>query len=214
MKKVIFTLSLVIGSVIYGATLLYSNMSPAQNSNSVIVTHTANGKISGVDAMVIPANITSEQARILRKAYEIAEADGHENPEIVQAVLLQETMAGGVKNFRVANAGPGQEAYFGVGQIKLAAAKDVLKKWPGLFTKYNIESRSDEEIKANLILNDRFNIEIASKYLLMLQTKYGYTGRKLLNAYNRGPAGVKEVGNDFHYAKGAEAKLAAYKERL
>jgi hypothetical protein len=34
-----------------------------------------------------------------------------------------------------------------------------------------------------------------------------------MNAYNRGPGGVKGVDADFHYAKGAEAKLAAYRKK-
>jgi soluble lytic murein transglycosylase-like protein len=88
----------------------------------------------------------------------------------------------------------------------------VLNKFPNLFSKYNISTKTDDEIKANLILNDKFNIEVASKYLLILQKQYGFSGRELVNAYNRGPGGVKDVGNDYHYAIGAEAKLAAFKK--
>jgi hypothetical protein len=155
--------------------------------------------------------MTPEQGKLMNVAYTIAKADGHKNPEIVQSVLLQESGGGIAKNMRVAN--PGPEAYFGPMQLKLVAAKTVLSRWPALFTKYHFQTRTDDEIKANLILNDVFNIEVGSKYLLILQREYGFSGRELLNAYNRGPAGVKEVGADYHYARGAEAKLAAYKQR-
>jgi hypothetical protein len=153
--------------------------------------------------------LTERQVRLLQKAYSIARENGHRNPEIVQAVLLQETLAGGLKSYRVAN--PGREAYFGPMQLKLVAAKDVLARWPELYNKYDMHTRTDDEIRAFLILNDRFNIEVGSLYLLLLQRQYGFKGRELLNAYNRGPGGVRSVDDTFHYAIGAERKLASYR---
>ncbi len=208
MKNVILALSLITALVLTSAASLFS-MVPSGISTAVIAEKTEDGKKGGQAATLLPANISAEQGHLLSMAYAIGKADGHKNPEIVQSIILQETLAGGMKVFRVAN--PGPEAYFGVGQIKLAAAKDVLAKWPSLFSRYAIATKTDDEIKANLILNDKFNIEVTSKYLLILQKQYGYSGRELVNAYNRGPAGVKLVDNDFHYAVSAEAKLASYK---
>jgi hypothetical protein len=208
MKRVMVVLSLITGLAVFGAGELFSFM-PTSIGTAVIAEKAKDGRVGGGAAVLLPSNMTTDQGQMLNKAYEIAKADGHKNPELVQSVLLQETLAGGLKSYRVAN--PGPEAYFGPMQIKLAAAKSVLSKWPGLFTKYALHTKTDDEIKANLILNDRFNIEVGSKYLLILEKEYGYQGRELVNAYNRGPGGVKNVSNDFHYAKGAEMKLAAYK---
>ena len=210
MKSVIVALSLVTATVVFGVAQLFE-LVPEATGTAVIAEKGIGGKYGNQTAQLLPKDLTSEQGKLLAKAYEIAKADGHRNPELVQAILLQETMAGGMKAYRVAN--PGPEAYFGPMQIKLAAAKDVLGRWPALFTKYKIQTRTDDEIKANLILNDAFNLEIGSKYLLMLQREYGFSGRELMNAYNRGPGGVKHVGSDFHYAVGAEQKLAVWKAK-
>ena len=204
MKKVIVALSLLTAMVVYGAVELFRQI-PTATGTAVIATKDDSNQV----AVLLPANLTAEQSKLLNTAYKIAKDDGHKDPELVQSILLQETKAGGMKTFRVANAGP--DAYFGPMQVKLSAARDVLLHFPALFTKYALQTHTDDEIKAHLIIDDSFNIEIASKYLLLLQREYGYSGRELLNAYNRGPAGVKAVVNDYHYARGAEAKLAALK---
>lgn len=208
MKKVIIYLSLLVMAIVSVAVQLFF-YSPTTIPTAVIAEKGSINKIGGQAATLLPSNLSAEQSKLLNKAYVIAKADGHKNPELVQSILLQETLAGGMKSFRVAN--PGPNAYFGIMQLKLSAARDVLSKWPELFVKYNIHTRTDDEVKANLILNDPFNIEIASKYLLILQYTYGLSGRELVNAYNRGPTGVKNVDSDFHYARDAEMKLAAYK---
>jgi hypothetical protein len=210
MKKVIVCLALVAASAVYGAAELFQ-LVPHTTGTAVIAEKTEGGKVGGQAATLLPTSMTPEQGKLMNVAYTIAKADGHKNPEIVQSVLLQESGGGTAPNMRVAN--PGPEAYFGPMQLKLVAAKTVLSRWPALFTKYHFQTRTDDEIKANLILNDEFNIAVGSKYLLILQREYGFSGRELLNAYNRGPAGVREVGSDYHYARGAEAKLAAYKQR-
>lgn len=209
MKSVISIWVLVVSSVLAGAYSLYQHV-PQPIANSVIG-EKADGTLGGQAVKVLPANLSEKQHRLLNMAYEMGKSHGFKDPEIVQAVLLQETMAGGMDNYKVANAGP--EAYFGPMQIKLAAAKDVLSKWPALFGSYGFHTRSDDEIKANLILNERFNLEVATKYLLILKQTYGFRGRELMNAYNRGPGGVKAVDDSFHYAIGAERKLAAVKRR-
>ena len=144
-------------------------------------------------------------------AYVQAKKDGHKNPELVQGVLLQETHAGGMEKYYVA--GNKGDEYYGLGQLKVEAVRDVMGRWPELWQKYNFQTRTNQELIANLILNPQFNIEMTSKYLKLLQDQYGFTGRKLMNAYNRGPGGVQSVDDTWHYAIGAERKLAVAREQ-
>ena len=209
MKVVIAILALVVTSVLAVAFNLHKQV-PQPVANTVIG-EKAGKTVGNQAAFVVPANLSEKQHRLLNLAYEIGKANGLKNPEIVQAILLQETMAGGVASYRVAN--PGPEAYFGPMQIKLSAARDVLNRWPELFKLYSFHTRTDDEVKANLILNERFNIDVATRYIRILKDQYGFSGRQLMNAYNRGPGGVREVGADFHYAIGAEQKLASFKQR-
>ena len=167
--------------------------------------------IGGQTAILLPENLSPTQSQILNTAYQIAKEDGHRDPEVVQQMVLQETEAGGMAKFKVA--GNKGDEYYGVAQIKLSAARDVLSRHPELWDKYEFHTRTDDEVKANLIMNPRFCIEIGSKYLKLLSDEYGFRGRVLLNAYNRGPGGVKKVNsNTFHYARGAEEKLAQWKK--
>lgn len=179
---------------------------------NVVLAEKSSVILGGQAAVVVPADLSVAQHQVLNVAYEIAKADGHKDPALVQGVILQETHAGGLASYKVA--GNKGDEYFGLGQLKLGAVRDVMAKWPGLWTKYKFQTRTDDELKANLILNARFNIECTSKYLRLLQLTYGFTGRELVNAYNRGPGGVKAIDNsDFHYAIGVEAKLAEAKRK-
>lgn len=208
MKKTLFALGVVLTLVFSGLYKL-EIITPEPIGTSVLAEKSGKA-IGGQAATLLPDNLTVTQSQILNAAYQIAKADGHKNPEIVQQMVLQETHAGGMKKFKVA--GNDGDEYFGVAQIKLGAAKDVLKRHPMLFTKYGFHTNTDDEIKANLIMNPVFCIEVGSKYLKLLNERYGFTGRDLLNAYNRGPTGVKRIDSEsFHYAKGAEQKLAQWK---
>jgi hypothetical protein len=209
MKKVIVTMALLTALLGWGAVELFE-LSPTPFANSVIAEKPVNGRVGGQIARVVPNNLTTKQHQLLNMAYQVGKENGLKDPEIVQAVLLQETHAGGMDSYRVAN--PGPNAYFGPMQIKLSAARDVLARWPEMFARYNFHTRTDDEVKANLILNERFNIEVATRYLVILKREYGLSGRELMNAYNRGPGGVKAVDADYHYAVGAERKLATYKQ--
>ena len=165
--------------------------------------------VVGDQTVMVPKKLTLTQNQLLNTAYAIARADGHDDPSLIQGVLLQETKAGGVKSYKVA--GPANDKYYGLMQIKLGSAQEVMGGFPKLWSKYNFHTRTDDELKANLILNEAFNIEIGSKYMKMLHQKYGFSGRELVNAYNRGPGGVKSVDNDYYYAVEAEKKLVAFK---
>lgn len=139
---------------------------------------------------------TIDQEHLLAVAYSIAQSDGIE-PRLLQGIMLQETLAGALPSYKVA----GQEAglktnqrYYGVMQVKLDAAKDVLKRYSSLWSEYGFHTHMDEEIIAKLIENDTFNIAIASKYLLILRDRHGYkTTRAMAVAYNKGPGGAAGV---------------------
>lgn len=198
MKKVLSMLALVTMLAIIAAFALFSHV-PKSAPSSVIGEKSAGGV-----AVVLPERVSMTQAKMLATAYDIAKADGHKEPELVQAVLLQETQAGANPSYKVANASG--TPYFGLMQVQLAAARDVLAKWPQLFATYGFHTRTDDEVKANLILNERFNIEVGSKYLLVLQRDYGYRGEALLTAYNKGPGAAVGMTSS-PYSTGAMAKL-------
>jgi hypothetical protein len=206
MKKVILVLSIFAAALMAAIIQLYL-MVPTPVANSVI-SEKPEKSMGGQAAVLLPNNMTANQHRLLNMARAVAVENNFKNPEIMQAILLQETMAGGMESYKVAN--PGPDAYFGPMQVKLAAARDVLKQWPSLYDRFGFHTKTDDEVKANLILNERFNMEIAAKYLTILRQTYGFNGRELVNAYNRGPGGVKMVDASFHYAIGAERKLAAF----
>jgi hypothetical protein len=154
------------------------------------------------------------QRENMQLAYELAKADGHRDPRVVQGIILQESDAGAAKRWRIGGLDHGaKELYFGLAQIKVSTARDVMKRYPELWKQFNFQTRTDDELKANLMLNDRFNLTIASRYLLMLAHDYGFKGRELLNAYNQGPGGVRNISNDWHYAIEVETKLAAWHRR-
>ena len=146
----------------------------------------------------VPENLSEKQHRILNAAYSIAKAIGLKKPELAQGILIQESKAGGLDSYKVAGQEFGlktNERYYGVGQVKLAAAKAVMTRSPPLWDKYDFHTRTDEELIANLIMNDMFNVEISTRYLKLLADDYGYEGDKLVAAYNKGPGGVREVAN-------------------
>jgi Transglycosylase SLT domain len=205
--KFIFSFLTILAVAAGSATLVVATSMPKSTPTTVIATKNADGEQF---AVLMPENVTSKQQRLMQIAKITAKRDGH-SPELVQGVLLQETHAGELKTYKVANSQG--TPYYGVMQIKLVAAKEVLSKWPGMFSQFGFQTKTDDEIKANLILNDEFNIAVGSKYLKHLKDVYGYSGRTLVNAYNRGPTGVKTVGDDYHYAIGAEQKVAEYRKR-
>ena len=165
-------------------------------------------KVIGGDPLTfaVPENLSEKQHRILNAAYSIAKAIGLKKPELAQGILIQESQAGGLDSYKVAGQEFGlktNERYYGVGQVKLSAAKAVMSRFPQMWDKYDFHTRTDEELIANLIMNDLFCVEISTRYLKILSDDYGYEGDKLVAAYNKGPSGVKAVENpsDLNYVQ-------------
>jgi hypothetical protein len=209
MYKTLAALGVVL-ALVSSAAYQMVGLLPEPKANTVLA-EKSSVILGGQAAVLVPDNLSTSQYQVLNTAYQIAKADGHKNPELVQGILLQESKAGAMNSYKVA--GNKGDEYYGLGQIKLAATRDVMATFPALWAKYKFQTKTDDELKANLILNQTFNIEITSKYLKMLQERYGLSGRQLVNAYNRGPGGVKNVDSSFHYAIGVEKNIANMRKK-
>ncbi len=193
------------------ATFNVASIVISKNPTSVISVPVSDSTVGNGFGIKLPKNLTQRQADLLSKAYRIAKEDGHKHPQILQGIILQETQAGEYHRYKVAGQEFGlrtNERYYGVAQIKLAAAKDVLAKWPDLRKDFGFHTVTDEEIIAKLIENDDFNLSVASKYLLILKS-YGYnTIQQLALAYNQGPGGARNHDeNTHHYSNGVMKNL-------
>ncbi len=148
--------------------------------------------------------LTDEQIELLKMAYEIGMADGgREHAELVQAVMLQETIAGHLGRIGHMTAPVGKRSY-GIMQVKVVAARDVLKKFPDEFDHF----RADEELIARLLMDDEFNIRVGSKFLMHLRPRTQST-EQLLVAYNiglRASRKVKQAGQ-FKYTQRTQRNL-------
>ena len=140
--------------------------------------------------------LSDEQMALLNKAYEIGFQDGgHEHAEIVQAVLLQETIAGQLGRIGHLTAPVGKRSY-GVMQVKVSAARDVLRHFKGEFGRF----KADEQLIAQLMMDDEFNLRMGSKFLLHLAPK-AKSVEKMLVAYNIGLRASRSVNKpgEFKY---------------
>jgi hypothetical protein len=152
---------------------------------------------------------SSEQLALLGMAYNIGDEDGGKtHAKLVQAVLLQETIAGQLGRLGHLSAPLGKRSY-GVMQVKVAAARDVLRHRPqlGYF-------RTDEQLITRLITDDEFNIRIASAYLKYLR-RYMGSDHQALVAYNIGLNAARRVmdAGDFKYVQNVERYLAIVVQR-
>lgn len=186
-----------------------------ETTPTAVISVTEPGVQGGGFSIPLPKNLTPRQAEVLNLAYKIAKEDGHKQPQLLQGIVLQETRAGEMKSYAVAGQEFGlktNDRYYGLAQIKLAAAKDVLARYPALRTQFNFHTNADEEIIAKLIEDDRFNLSVASKYLLVLRAAGFDTIQQLALAYNQGPGGAKaHDASTFHYSVGVMKNMQKLK---
>ena len=179
--------------------------------------------------VLIPNKINSKQADLLVYAYEVAQVDGHTDPSVLQGLIWQESKAGGYPGYEVAGDEYGLNVghrYYGVGQIKVAAAKDVFKRFPEEFPEFYQPRvrekqangkmktivkatylKTNDEIIAYLIMDKKFNIRVASKYLWMMghkekgkKTVFVRPTNYAITAYNRGLGPTYDSDYDnWHY---------------
>jgi len=156
--------------------------------------------LAGASVAFANPALTPEQQHLLTFAHKVAMRDGHP-PKYVQGILLTESDAGMNPTMNK------KKKYFGVGQIKLVAAKEVLETYPYLEKKYSV--KTDSAIVRALKTNPYFSTEVLSKYLVIIEERYGHTGNRLLEAYNQGPVAVKRA-TSFPYVIAMRKKLKQY----
>ena len=148
--------------------------------------------------------LNPEQIDLLGMAYSIGYQDGGEaHARLVQAVLLQETVAGLLGRLGHLTAPLGKRSY-GVMQVKVVAAHDVLRHHPELG-----KFHTDDQLITRLMTDDEFNIRVASAYLKFLR-KHKRSDQKALVAYNIGMHAARRVMHaaDFKYVQKVERYLA------
>lgn len=160
--------------------------------------------VSQVSTAANLQNITPNQEKILNQAYQIAESDGHSDPELLQAIVYQESKAG------LFTEGPGN--CLGVSQLNFATAKAVIREHPELIEGV-LTTKSDKELRSKLKNNPFFNMRVASKYLLMVVQFGKNTNEFKAAAYNRGPGAVGSQPSKFGYVKSIKALLIQFKNK-
>lgn len=144
--------------------------------------------------------LTDEQAHLLNLAHKVGMEDGGaEHAELLQAILMQETIAGHLGRIGHMTAPVGKRSY-GVMQVKVTAARDVLRDHKS-FGRF----RSDEELIAKLLTDDEFNIQVASKFFLLLN-KHAKTVDRSLVAYNIGLRASRKVASPEQFKYVVKAK--------
>ena len=118
-------------------------------------------------------------------------------------IIKVESNAGKAPTFRVVK--QDKSRFYGIGQLTMGAARAVMSIHPGLWSVFN--THTDEELQARILLDDRFNIQVVSKYLLMM----GVNKNPLRSvvAYQIGPGQVKTIEPTTHpYALKVKAQGA------
>ena len=163
------------------------------NSQTLDTVLSDQAEISRPEIPKLPANLTDHQVKLLEQAYLIGQEDNHKNPELLQGILMQETKAG------LANYKSIKNNCYGIFQIKVAAARDVLRNFPDMVLQFGINPDNTKAVINRLIHDDLFNTSVASKYLLLMK-RYGFTSmRQLALAYNQGPGGAKNFNSQTHF---------------
>lgn len=155
------------------------NHEPTAASN----THTSSQDTQKPKRQTPPINRYVEKASFednMKLAYHVANDVGVE-PEIVQAILVKESGGGKAKN--LVNRGA-----YGLMQIKIVAARSVLKRYPEIKSKYfgNFKKLSDYQISKVLLTNRKANIHIGCLHLITYNNIVGGDWDKTIVAYNMG----------------------------
>jgi hypothetical protein len=175
-----------------GACTAFSNYPAPEPVVTVISVPPDEQDIRNLFKMPIPATPSRHQHELLDIAYHVARQEGLDYPGLLQGIIMQESQAGADPAYKVAGP-PGRDRYYGVGQIKVDAARDVLRRYPDLWTRFRFQTHTDEEVVARLIEDDVFNITVACKYLLILRASGYRTPGQLAVAYNKGPGAASGV---------------------
>jgi len=177
MKKVLFAVSLLLSPMV---ALAAAAQPPAMVDPSAIAQPS---KASKPTQPTVAMDFDPSQLHLLAVARAEGILIGY--PETIQAILLQETLAGKLGKTDYGYVGDlnkaiGKKSY-GVMQVQLGTAKDALKHM-GILHKF----RSDEEIIVALMTDPTFCIEIATWHFKWLLDR-GLSWKDAVRAYNAGP---------------------------
>ena len=207
--KLITTFYLTLALLVGAASWKLLEPILAQNGTAVISSMSSDNQHGSKPISIkLPDNLTKKQFEMLNFAYDVAKSDGFKEPKYLQGIIMQESKAGGMDSFRVAGlTNAVGNRYFGLGQIKLQAAKAVMMRFPDMWK--HLDTKTDEELQARLIVDDKFNVRVASKYALIMGINENPA--KAITAYNVGPGGVQSVDASTHaYTQ----KVKAYSTQL
>lgn len=130
--------------------------------------------------------LTPAQAELLDLAYRTGYADGgRQQALLLQAILMYETRAGASSRIGDTHSPVGKRSY-GIMQIKLITAFDVLKRHRQLG-----QFATEEALIIRLVTDDRFNLQVASRHLLWLRKQSDFTAQAVM-AYNTGLSKAKQ----------------------
>lgn len=132
---------------------------------------------------------TPTQDRIIAKAYSMGKP--HDLGKAMAGIAVQETRAGVLGPVGDVGNGFGKRSY-GVMQIKLQTAQHVMRICPDL----DRNRQTEEEVIADLIHDDYWNMQVALCYLRYLREDR--TWRQTILAYNRGPSGSNGYDENSH----------------
>lgn len=166
-----------------------------------------------VDIPLRTKQFDEKQVRVLRLAYDIGSEIGY--PETIQAIVLQETIAGkfgnrvGDRSLRV-----GKRSY-GVAQVKVATVRYVFHNYPAIKSEYygkrKLRKITDEELIVLMLTDDEANIVVATwNFKLMLKKTVTWTAAVV--AYNQGLGGMRRVKDlkNFKYIKHIRKQITKY----
>jgi hypothetical protein len=138
---------------------------------------------------------SSQQRNLLTLAYHIG--GEVEFPETVQALLMQETLAGKLGNRIGDTVLPPLRRSYGVTQVKVQTARHVMQLFPEIIPQYfpghTTESNlRDEEIIIKLITDDVFAIRTAALFFSYLRRNTDSWARAVV-AYNQGLSRARQI---------------------
>lgn len=143
--------------------------------------------------------LSRDQMALLVLARQIGDED--DVGELLQGIILNETNAGRWKTLVGDTTKPYLRRSFGVAQVKIIAAEQVLAAHPELG-----RFKSRWQLANRLLTDHEFNLQVASKYLAWLRS-FGRELSWIPVAYNMGPTDASKV--DRTWSHKYAVKLAA-----
>lgn len=160
-----------------------------------------------------PQRITSSVlAKNLSLVFNVANQIG--DPETLEAILLQETNGGRSDMIGNKDSPVGKRSY-GLMQVQVVAARDVLRRNHDLFNEYfpnrKYDNVADEEIIALLLTDPEANVKIAAYHFRYYKTLAHGNWDRTVAGYNAGIVLMHSLKrpSEFKYVVGVREKLTA-----